>query len=178
MSLIKTGQGITDIRGGFGGVYFHRDKSGLHSCSKPRTVHRRSAGQNKQRNCFTKARTYSKDERTVSYLIYRCLNGLPFYFDAFVTGNPVPDCTGKYVDAGEYENARYYERTDSAYFIWYHEGTAYWYISPTLGLKAMTFWTRQYTISGVYTPGPSYSGNPIVKLQVQPPPADYQIPRL
>lgn len=77
MTLIKTGGGVTDIRGGFGGVYFHRDKSGLHSSSKPRTVHRRSAAQKKQRAAFIKARAYSKDERVVSYNIYRALNDLP-----------------------------------------------------------------------------------------------------
>ena len=77
MTLVKTGGGITDIRGGFGGVYFHRDKSGLHSCAKPRTVHRRSAAQNVQRNAFIAARALSKDNRVVSYLMYLYMNGLP-----------------------------------------------------------------------------------------------------
>lgn len=77
MTLIKTGGGLTDIRGGFGGVYFHRDKSGLHSSAKPRTVHRRSAAQDLQRKAFTAARALSKDNRTVSYNIYRYLNDLP-----------------------------------------------------------------------------------------------------
>lgn len=76
MALIKTGGGIVDIKGGFGGVYFHRDKSGLHSCSKPRKIHRRSAAQDTQRAAFTKSRAYSTDPRTVSYNIYRVLNGL------------------------------------------------------------------------------------------------------
>lgn len=77
MALIETGSGITDIRGGFGGVYFHRDKSGLHCCAKPRTVHRRSSLQDTQRRAFARARTFSKDNRTVSYNIYRALFGLP-----------------------------------------------------------------------------------------------------
>lgn len=76
MALIKCGQGITDIRGGLGGVYFSRDRFGLHILSKPRTVKQRTEAQDKQRKAFTKARNFSTDPRTVSYNIYRCLNGL------------------------------------------------------------------------------------------------------
>lgn len=77
MTLVKTGGGVTDIRGGFGGVYFTRDKSGLHSSAKPRTVRRLSSAQLKQRNAFRQARAFSTDPRVVSYNIYRALNGLP-----------------------------------------------------------------------------------------------------
>lgn len=77
MTLVKTGDGVIDLRGGFGGVYFHRDKSGLHSSSMPRKVRRRSAAQKLQRDAFVAARAYSTDPRTVSYNIYRALNGLP-----------------------------------------------------------------------------------------------------
>ncbi|GAI57428.1 unnamed protein product [marine sediment metagenome] len=77
MALIRAGGGVTDIRGGFGGVYFTRDKSGLHCTAKPRRVRQRTANQNKQRAAFSKARTYSTDNRVVSYNIYRALNGLP-----------------------------------------------------------------------------------------------------
>jgi len=77
MATIKLCLPITDIRGGFGGVYFHRDKSGLHCFSKPRNIHRRSTAQNVQRNAFLKARAYNKDPRFMSYNIYRILNGLP-----------------------------------------------------------------------------------------------------
>ena len=76
MALVKTGSGVTDIRGGFGGVYFHRDKSGLHSAAKPRRVRQRSSAQNRQRNAFSAARAFSKVNRTVSYNIYRALNNL------------------------------------------------------------------------------------------------------
>jgi len=76
MATIKLGAGIIDIKGGFSGIYFHRDKSGLHACSKPRKVKQRTPAQITQRNAFTTARNFSKDERTVSYNIYRALNGL------------------------------------------------------------------------------------------------------
>lgn len=76
MALVRTGGGVTDIRGGFGGVYFHRDKSGLHSAAKPRNIHRRTTAQHKQRGAFSKARAYSTINRVVSYNIYRALNGL------------------------------------------------------------------------------------------------------
>ena len=87
MALVRTGQGVTDIRGGMGGVYFTRDNSGLHCSSKPRRVHQRSNAQDKQRKAFIAARTFCKNEiapdqsknwlnRCVSYNIYRSLNGL------------------------------------------------------------------------------------------------------
>lgn len=87
MALIKTGQGVTDIRGGTGGVYFTRDKSGLHCSSKPRSIRRRTVAQDAQRKAFIAARTFcisnpasdgSKDwvNRCVSLNIYRVLNGL------------------------------------------------------------------------------------------------------
>lgn len=76
MALIRTGQGITDIRGGLGGIYFTRDRSGLHISAKPRRVRQRTIAQNKQRSAFTRARAFSKDNRVVSYNIYRFLTGL------------------------------------------------------------------------------------------------------
>ncbi|MCK5616728.1 hypothetical protein KAR91_83475 [Candidatus Pacearchaeota archaeon] len=87
MSLIKTGGGVTDIRGGFGGVYFTRDKSGLHSSAKPRRVHQRTEAQGKQRGGFIAAQGYCRVEmsadkpknwliRCVSFNIYRAINGL------------------------------------------------------------------------------------------------------
>jgi len=77
MALVKCGNGITDIRGGCGGVYFTRDRSGLHVSAKPRIIQQRSPAQIKQRNAFISARQFSTDERTVSYNIYRALNNLP-----------------------------------------------------------------------------------------------------
>lgn len=76
MALIKTGAGIVDIRGGFGGVYFHRDTSGLHQCRKPRNIQRSSVAQGRQRRAFSKSRAYSSDLRTLSYNIFRCASGL------------------------------------------------------------------------------------------------------
>lgn len=76
MALIKTGGGVTDIRGGFGGVYFTRDRFGLHSTAKPRRVRQRSSAQNRQRNAFSTARGFSKVNRVVSYNIFRAATGL------------------------------------------------------------------------------------------------------
>jgi len=76
MALIKTGGGIVDISGSFGGTYFTRDASGLHQSAKPRRTKQRSVSQDAQRKAFTIARQFSTDERTVSYCIYRILNGL------------------------------------------------------------------------------------------------------
>lgn len=178
MSLIRTGQGITDIRGGTGGVYFTRDKSGLHQSAKPRNIHRRSSAQNKQRNCFSKARTYSTDNRTVSYLIYLCLNDLPFLFDAIVTGTPVPDCRGTYVLVGKYDGADYYRRPDEAWLIFYKSAFNKWYIANDLEAPTGAMWLGNTTLEGVYEGLKPEYGQAVVTLQVQPPPADYQIPNL
>jgi len=77
MAIVKCGGGITDIRGGFGGVYFTRDKSGLHCSPKPRRVHQRTEHQNRKRKAFSRARAFSTNNRTVSYNIYRAYLGLP-----------------------------------------------------------------------------------------------------
>jgi len=178
MALVKTGGGITDIQGSFGGVYFHRDKSGLHSCSKPRTVYRRSAAQKLQRDAFIAARRYTKDPRWVSYLMYRYMNGLPFIFDAIVTGWTNPDCAGKYELAGTHGPKDYYKRTDSVYFIWWN-GLDDWYISDTLDVIVGGAWERESTnIEGEYQGIFGNHGNPVVTLSVTPPPLDYQIPKL
>jgi len=76
MALIALGNGLTDITGSSGGVTYRRDRSGLHISAKPRRVKQRTAAQNIQRNAFVAARRFSHDNRTVSYNIYRALNGL------------------------------------------------------------------------------------------------------
>lgn len=178
MSLIKTGGGVTDIRGGFGGVSFTRDKSGLHCSSKPRRVHQITDAQRKQRNAFIKARTYTKDPRWVSYYIYLALNNIPFPFDAIVTGDPDPDCRDTYVLDGTFAGKDFYKRKDEAFFIWYYIEGDSWHISPTPGTMALDRWYRLYEIEGVYKPYKDYDGNPVVKIELRPPPTDYQIPRL
>lgn len=77
MALIRTGQNVIDIRGGCAGIYFTRDRSGLHMSRKPRTIRSQTAAQARQRNAFAAARAFSTDPRTVSYNIYRALNNLP-----------------------------------------------------------------------------------------------------
>lgn len=77
MTLVRVGNGVTDIRGSFGGVYFSRDKSGLHCSAKPRRVHGRSAHQDRKRKAFSRARAFSKNNRVVSYNIFRAYLDLP-----------------------------------------------------------------------------------------------------
>lgn len=178
MTLVRTGGGVTDIRGGLGGVYFTRDKSGLHSSAKPRRVHQITPAQDKQRKAFIKARSYTKDPRWVSYYIYRALNNLPFIFDAIVTEWSSPDCSGTYKLTGKYNEQDYWTRTDSALLIWYHQASDRWYISTALGAVVGPAWYRDKTVEGAYQPGPVVFGNPVVTLSLTPPPTDYQIPKL
>lgn len=189
MSLIKTGGGVTDIRGGFGGVYFTRDKSGLHSSAKPRKIYRRSAAQDLQRNAFIKARTFCRNElftdkpkdwlnRCVSYNIYRALNNLYVGFFATVTGDTIPDCTGTYFLRGQHNGKDYYQREDGFYFIWWWPGLG-WYISIGLGTEGDAFWVRlDPETQGEYDTGGTAIGKPTVALSSTEPPADYQIPKL
>lgn len=178
MALIKTGHGIIDIRGGYGGVYFTRDKSGLHIAAKPRRVQQRTAAQDIQRNAFIKARKYTTDPRWVSYYIYRALNNLPFIFDAHVTGTMTPDCTGKYEPAGTFNDKDYYT-LDENWFIWWNIPHNRWVITPDLDISPLGNWEREHpNISGLYLPKSTYTGNPTVSLQLQPPPTDFQIPNL
>lgn len=76
MALIRCGQGVTDIRGGMGGVYFSRDKSGLHCLPKPRRVYQRTEHQDRKRKAFVQARNFSHNNREVAYNILRAYAGL------------------------------------------------------------------------------------------------------
>lgn len=178
MTLVKPGDSVTDISGSIAGNVFTRDSSGLHVRSKPRRVKQCTPAQLIQRRAFAKARTHSKNNRTVSYLIYRALNNLPFIFDAIVTGDPDPDCTGRYVLAGTYEDKDYYERTDSGYAIWWIGFFESWFITEAVDVPEAPMWSHYKTIEGTYDPWLHTYGHPIVRLQVQPPPADYQPPGL
>jgi hypothetical protein len=61
----------------------------------------------------------------------------------------IPDCSGNYFYAGEYEGEPYCRRVDGAYFIW-GDGV-YWYISEILGELSGLFWRRTYpSIVGEY----------------------------
>lgn len=178
MALAKTGNGVTDISGSMAGNVFARDSSGLHIRPKPRRVNSPTPAQLKQRNAFAKARTYSKDNRTVSYLIYRALNDLPFLFDAIVTGDPDPDCTGKYVLAeNKHNGANLYQITVGPWLIFYHSVLDRWYLTNDLEAPTV-FWWRPASIQGEYGHTKPEWGNPFVTLIVQPPPVGYEIPRL
>lgn len=178
MTLVKAGDGIVDMRGQLGGVYFHRDKSGLHSSSMPRKVRRRSAAQCIQRKAFIAARTLSKDNRTVSYLMYRYMNGLPIGDGAVVTGDPVPDCTGNYRLSGTHNGENYYEISGSTYFVWYHLPLDIWVISDGLDVLGLIRWQHASVVEGTYTPIAMATGNPVCKLEINTAPFDYQIPKL
>lgn len=178
MTLIKTGGGVTDIRGPYGGTYFTRDRSGLHLTAKPRRVKQLSPAQSKQRNAFIKARTYTQDPRWVSYYIYKALNNLPFIFDAIVTGEVEPDCTGKYTLAGTHNDKDYYS-LNNIWVIWWNSEHNFWSIENIQLFPPIGYWRRDAgIISGPYLPIDTYTGTAKVKLQLRPPPVDYYISTL
>ncbi|MBA7655555.1 hypothetical protein ES703_63461 [subsurface metagenome] len=189
MTLVRTGGGVTNILGPFGGVYFTRDNSGLHCSSKPRRVHQQTTAQKLQRDAFIKARAAclaaastvipkNQLNRWVSYYMYRAMNGLPFIFDAIVTGDPVPDCTGTYELGGTYDGKNYYKRKDSAYYLWYRSEVDYWVLDDGFIDHPVYIWRHKSTLEGTYVPLHPATGNPIVKIELRPPPLDYQIPKL
>ena len=178
MALIRTGQGITDIRGGLGGVYFSRDKSGLHILPKPRRVSQRTTAQNKQRNAFTKARSFSTNNRVVSYNIYRALTGLPFLFDITATGNPTPDCTGIYILGGEEFGANWYHRADNAFFLWAKVPPSIWAISTVRGVYGANYWYTTEGLLSKYNPYGGAVGIVTISQELRPPPVDYTISKL
>lgn len=189
MSLIKTGGGITDIRGSFGGVYFTRDKSGLHSSAKPRRVHQQTAAQKKQRDAFSKARAacltvspvgkpYDWLNRWVSYYTYRALNNLPFIFDAIVTGTLIPDGTGTYELADTYNDRPWYLRADTVRRIWWSPIPQTWINSEDFTGAGPGWGKTDPNIEGNYIPYLGATGIATVTLSLRPPPDDYQIPTL
>ncbi len=189
MALIVTGNGITNIQGGFGGVYFHRDKSGLHCAAKPRRVDQGTPKQQKQRAAFLKARAAclaaaptvipeNQLNRWVSYYMYRALNNLPFLFDITASGTPVPNCTGIYILGGQIFGQNWYKRIDNAWVIWCKAPPKVWYISTELGVHVVNYWYTTNGFFSCYNPYGGATGIVRISSELRPPPADYQIPKL
>ncbi|MBA7606366.1 hypothetical protein ES703_13514 [subsurface metagenome] len=178
MPLVIYGDGVVEIRGTFAGQHFKRDRSGNHFCSMQRRVHSRSSAQAKQRKAFSKARAHTKDPRWVSWYIYQALNDLPFVFDAIVTGDPDPDCTGRYIIIGKYNEKDLYQRTDGTWYIFYETESSKWYIGFEEREVFYGMWIGDTTIKGRYEGLKPVYKQAYVTLRVQPPPADYQIPHL
>jgi len=143
-----------------------------------RRVRSKTAAQAKQRNAFSKARKYTKDPRWVSYYIYLALNNIPFVFDAIVTGNIWPDLTGRYILVGEYDGENLYQGGAWNYLIFYKIESNKWYIASDTESPAGAMWIGNTTVEGIYEGIKPEYGDAHVKLQVQPPPVDYEIPRL
>jgi len=66
MSLIKTGFGVTDIRGGMAGNVFTHDKSGLHCNSQARYIRQSSTLTNKRRNAYRQCVNFWNNSLTTS----------------------------------------------------------------------------------------------------------------
>ncbi len=68
----------------------------------------------------------------------------PVTHDLIVTGTITPDATGFYDEAGIYNGQPYYERTDTAFAIWYWSTpfppSQYWFISAAPGDRTGPYW--------------------------------------
>lgn len=64
MTLVKTGSGVTDIRGGMKGNVFTRDKSGLHCNAKARYITRSSSLTTKRRNGYSQCVNFWNNSTT------------------------------------------------------------------------------------------------------------------
>ena len=80
----------------------------------------------------------------------------------YVSGDGDPSPNGYYGDAGEYESARYYERLDGGFDIWLGFGGGAYCLSLETGQGAPGWWEHLVEIVGTYTPGGTYTGNPVV----------------
>lgn len=80
------------------------------------------------------------------------------------TGDPVPDCTGTYKYAGQYNDQPYYLRLDAAFAIWSPPAGGVSVISTAPGQPYPGYWTHVDTVEGTYTPQGDYTGNPQVAV--------------
>ncbi len=106
------------------------------------------------------------------------MNGLPIQYDAIVTGDMFPDCRGKYILTGTYNDYNYYRRADGAFYIWHSPIEPNWQITTDLGDFTVYVWRHRIDVTGTYEPIINTFGEPVVKLERRPPPTDYQIPKL
>ena len=72
--------------------------------------------------------------------------------DYIVTGTLNPDATGNYFEDGTHDGKPTYRRTDSAFWIWYHQPAVSWIITTTVGPVDPDGWFHNISIEGTYTP--------------------------
>jgi len=80
-----------------------------------------------------------------------------------VTGDPVPDCTGEYVEAGTWSGRPYYNRVAGTYIIWWYPAGTGWWLSNAKGAPTYGWFILDGSMLGTYTPVAPAAGNPIVE---------------
>lgn len=80
-----------------------------------------------------------------------------------VTGNPNPDCTGEYAEAGIYNGKVYYTRYDLGFYIWKISFTDQYKISAVLDEPTNYWKSLKNHLLGTYNPNGSSTGNPVVE---------------
>jgi len=81
-----------------------------------------------------------------------------------VTGNPNPDCTGEYREAGTWSSKTYYKHQTKAYYVFYNGGNYRWYISFNIGETVAAWKSRSSSVLGTYDAVMVYAGNPVVEI--------------
>ena len=79
-----------------------------------------------------------------------------------MSGVLVPDATGDYFEAGIYGGRPYYARNDSAFTIWWQNGTSHWMISASPD-TFNPYWVHDDpAIIGDYSPAAGATGTATV----------------
>ena len=84
-----------------------------------------------------------------------------------VTGDPVPDCKGKYVFDGIFAGKKSYARIEGTFFISWYADWNDWIITDIKGSIISLVWRNQtHLITGTYSPGGEVEGEAFVTEKV------------
>ena len=81
-----------------------------------------------------------------------------------VTGNPNPDCTGEYREAGVYDGKPYYARIVDTFKIYWKDAVHTWFISPNLGQSAPSWISDTQKLISRYSATVDYTGYAFVEI--------------
>jgi len=82
-----------------------------------------------------------------------------------VSGAILPDATGTFYYAGQYDGYDFFRRVDAAYEIWRDTALTQWVLSEKAGDVVAGHWERaEPTIAGIYSPIAPFTGDATVAI--------------